>query len=275
MTSLTTLGSTPDYTMGYSEEYIGFISQGDMEETVEFLQPYLSPGLRLLDMGCGPGHISMHLAQTVRPGEMHGIDMEPSQVEMSRKLAAELGVDNAKFQVADAARLPFEDGFFDVVNCCDILSYIPDTSAVLSEVRRVLKPGGVVHCREMIIDACFVHPSNAALQRGWEMFADLLQSDDGHPQMGREIYALLGAAGFTDLRASMTIQTYAGDIDVERFYDLVASWFLSAEMTNAAKGYGTATEDELGRLSEAMTVWKEQPGALAGIAFGRAVGVRP
>lgn len=261
--------------MGYSDEYIGFLSGANVEETVEFLEPYLRPGLRLLDLGSGPGQVSLHLAQAVAPGEMYGVDMEPTQVELSRQLAAELGAGNATFQVADAASLPFEDGFFDVVNCCDILAYVPDTSAVMSEVRRVLKPGGVVHCREMIIDACFVHPSNAVLQRGWEMFADLLRSDDGHPQLGREIYAHLGAVGFTDLRASMIIETYAGDIDVERFFNLVTGWFLSAEMTDAAMSYGTATQDDLVRLSEAMAVWKEQPGALAGIAFGRAVGVRP
>lgn len=269
------LGSTPDYTMGYSEDYLRFLSGADVEETIEFLQPYLRPGLRLLDLGCGPGQVSLHLAQVIAPGEMYGIDMEPTQVEMSRRLAAKVGASNARFEVADVAALPFEDGFFDVVNCCDVLAYIPDTSAALSEVWRVLKPGGVVHCREMIIDSCFTHPSNAALRRGWQMFADLMLSDDGHPQMGREIYARLGEAGFTALRASVTVETYAGDYDVERFYELVANWFLSAEMTNAAQSYGTATENDFASLYEAMIAWKEHPGSMACITFGRAIGVRP
>ena len=96
----------------------------------------------------GPGFISIRLAEAVAPGEVYGIDMEPSQIEMARELAAERGCDNASFHVADIAELPFEDGFFDVACCNDVLAYVPDTGAALSEVKRVLKPGGVFGCRE-------------------------------------------------------------------------------------------------------------------------------
>ena len=48
------------------------------------------------------------------------------------------------FRVADIVDLPFEDGFFDVACCNDVLAYVPDTQAALSEVKRILKPGGPV-----------------------------------------------------------------------------------------------------------------------------------
>ena len=246
-----------------------------MEETIAFLAPHLRPGHCVLDLGCGPGHISLALARTVASGEVYGIDVEPEQVEMSRQLAEERGVANATFEVADALHRPFDDGFFDIVNCCDVLSYIPDTQAVLSEVRRVLKPGGIVHCREMIVDSSFVYPTNSTLGRGWEMFAVILESDDGHPQMGKEIYAHLCEAGFTDIRVSGTFDTFAAPCELERFYSLVMDWFLDVDMANAAKSYGAATEDVLNQLASAVNIWRAQPGALAAFANGLAIGVRP
>ena len=139
----------------------------------------------------------------------------------------------------------------------------------------MLKPGGIVHCREMIIDSSFVYPTNKVLDRGWEAFAGILESDDGHPQMGKEIYAYLRDAGFTDIRVSGTFDTYAVSGELERFYSLVMDWFLDVEMTNAARSYGAATEDDLAQLAPALDVWKEQPGAYAAVAVGLVVGVRP
>ena len=125
MTSKTSLNSTPDYTMGYGEEYLRFLAGTPAEEMIAFLRPHLRPGSRVLDLGCGQGHISLALARAVAPGETYGIDMEPEQVEMSRQLAVERGVANATFEVVDALHLPFDDGFFDIVNCNDVLAYIP------------------------------------------------------------------------------------------------------------------------------------------------------
>ncbi len=274
MTSTANLNSTPDYTMGYGDDFIDFLSGAPVEEAIAFLRPHLRPGLRVLDLGCGPGHISLALARAVAPGDVYGIDVEPEQVEMSRRLAAERGAANATFEVADALRLPFDDGFFDIVNCCDVLAYIPDTQAALSEVRRVLKPGGVAHCREMIVDSNFVHPTNRTLDLGWEVFAGILESDDGHPQMGKEIYAHLCDAGFTDIQVSGTFDTFVNG-ELDRFYSLVTGWFLGGDMAKAAKSYGVATEDDLNQLASAVKLWKEQPGAYAAFANGMAVGVRP
>ncbi len=151
--------STPDYTMGYSEDYLEFLAceraAEQAVETIAMLRPQLRPGLRLLDLGCGPGQVTAVLAEAVAPGEAWGIDMEPSQVELARTVSSERGGAHTRFEVADAAHLAFGDGSFDVVTCFDLLAYVPDAARVLAEARRVLKPGGTLFCREMVIDSSF------------------------------------------------------------------------------------------------------------------------
>ncbi|MCY3603082.1 MAG: methyltransferase domain-containing protein [Chloroflexi bacterium] len=265
--------------MGYGEDYLEFLAgeraSEQAVETIALLRPRLRPGLRLLDLGCGPGQVTAVLAEAVAPGETWGIDMEPSQVELARTVASERGGAHARFEVADAAELPFGDGSFDVVTCLDLLAYVPDTSRVLAEVRRVLKPGGTLFCREMVIDSSFAYPNTEIIDRGWQIFADLLESDDGHPQMGKELGLRLLDGGFSDVSQRMTFETYAEETDVERFYRLVTGWFLGSEIRQAAQQYGVQDEHEAQRLAEQMQVWRSTPGALAALAFGEALATRP
>ena len=65
--------ATPDYTMGYGKATLETQLRATAETSAGFLLPYLKPGHRLLDFGCGPGTISVGLAQAVAPGEMHGV----------------------------------------------------------------------------------------------------------------------------------------------------------------------------------------------------------
>ena len=93
----------------------------------QHLLPHLKPGLRVLDLGCGPGSISVGLAKAIEPGELHGIDMEESQIAIARASAAAGGHSNATFHVGDAKNLPFEDGYFDAVHTHAVLMHIPET----------------------------------------------------------------------------------------------------------------------------------------------------
>ena len=71
------------YTMGYSDEFRQLLNRRSMETHAAHLLPHLKPGLRVLDFGCGPGTISVGLAGAVDPGEVHGVDMEESQIDLA------------------------------------------------------------------------------------------------------------------------------------------------------------------------------------------------
>ncbi len=261
--------------MGYGEEYLTFLSYFEAEEIARYFLERLKPGWRVLDLGCGPGFVTMGVAKAVAPGELYGVDIEPSQIEMARKLARDHNCENALFQVADVVDLPFEDGFFDAVHCNDILAYVPDTAAALAEARRVLKPGGLLGCREIIVDSSFLHPELGVMKRGWEVFADLMTADDGHPQMGKDLKRQLMQSGFADVRASFSWETYSEREHIDHIYLLVKEWFLSFDITDGAKRYGAATDSLFELIQEAVKRWRADPAALAAIAFGEALAVRP
>ena len=258
--------------MGYGEDYLQFLSYS--EELCDHLLGHLQPGGRVIDIGCRPGFTAVGLAASVESGRHGEIDVESALVESAR-FAGSLGGEEADRQVTDATSLPFEDGFFDVAHCNDVLAYVSDTPAFLGEVMRVLKPGGILGCRELIVDSCFVHPELGPMRRGWEVFADLLEADDGHPQMGKDLKRHLVEAGFADIRTSASFEDYSGRKQIDHFHKLLKRWFLSAAVTDRAKLYGAATDSLFSTIEEAVDQWRDHPGAWAAIAFGEAVAVRP
>jgi ubiquinone/menaquinone biosynthesis C-methylase UbiE len=109
-----------------------------------FFLPHLRPGMRLLDCGCGPGSITLGLAEAVAPGEVVGLDIQPAQVERARVLAAERGVANVRFEVGTAYELPFPDASFDAAIALTVLMHLREPPRALREMKRVLKPRGVL-----------------------------------------------------------------------------------------------------------------------------------
>ncbi len=266
---------TPDYTMGFSEEFIQALRRYAAETHARHLLPHLKPGQRVLDLGCGPGTISVGLAKAVEPGELYGVDMEESQVELAKAIAQSDGQDNATFQVGDVLDLPFEDDFFDVAHFHNVLMHVPDTAAALREARRVLKSGGLVSAREMIGESSFTAPDFGVIRKAWDMFEDLLAADDGHPQMGKEMKTHFIEAGFTDVRTNLSFDVYDTPEDVIFIYGIAQLWFLSPEITEAAIKYGASTQKLCDDIGIAYERWKDHPGALCGVGHGELIAVNP
>lgn len=263
------------YTMGYSEEFRQLLNRRSLETHAKHLIPYLKPGLRVLDFGCGPGTISVGLAGVVDPGEVHGIDMEESQIELARAAAAAGGHNNAKFHVGDVTALPFEDNSFDVAHCHAVLMHVPDTRATLAEVKRVLKPGGIIASRETVIASSFAEPSSDELRSGWTVFGNLISANGGHPQMGRELKNRLVEADFADVRASASFDVFSTPEDVAFLHGFIMDWFFMPRVIEAATAYGLATHEQFQEWRVALEEWKGHAGAVGAIAFGEAIATKP
>ena len=95
------------------------------------------PGMRVLDLACGPGTLSRRLALDVSPGgEVVGVDLAPGMIE----LADAAGIPNSRFEVMDIEQLSFADASFDAAVCGHGLQFVPQLPVALREARRVLRP---------------------------------------------------------------------------------------------------------------------------------------
>lgn len=112
----------------------------------------LEPGMKVLDAGCGQGVVGCYLASK-NDIQLTGITITPHEVKSATRRANEYGVrDKTHFILADYANIPFDDNTFDRVYTTESLSHAPDVDKVVSELARVLKPGGIVVCAEYEMD---------------------------------------------------------------------------------------------------------------------------
>jgi ubiquinone/menaquinone biosynthesis C-methylase UbiE len=101
----------------------------------------LPAGSKIIDLGCGPGFLSRDLARRGYRGV--GLDAAEAMVECSRAHAEAAGIAQLwQYGVGDVEAIPFERGLFDAAVCAGVIEYVPDDERFLSEVARVLKPGG-------------------------------------------------------------------------------------------------------------------------------------
>ena len=98
-----------------------------------FFLPYLRSGMQVLDVGCGPGSITLGLAEAVAPGSVVGIDFQPAQIKQARASAAERAVANVRFEVADAYQLPFPGHSFDAAFAHGVLMHLREPVRALVE----------------------------------------------------------------------------------------------------------------------------------------------
>ena len=210
-----------------------------------------------------------------RPGELRGVDIEPSQIDLARAITAAADCSNAAFQIADVVDLPFEDGSFDVVHLGGVLMHVSDTARALAEVKRVLRTGGMVACRDIMLGSCFAHPELGVMQRSLEVFIDLVESDGGHPQIARDMKLHLWQAGFVDINISASFEVYDTTDELDFYYTIIRRWFLDGGVADAAIQCGALSPELMTKIAHQLEEWQRNPGAVAGMAFGHAIAVRP
>lgn len=157
----------------------------------------LQPGQRVLEPGCGAGRLSKRLAEAVGPdGFVYAFDLSAGMIKqaMSRGLPS-----HVRIEVADAERLRLEARGFDACICFHALPHFADKARALGEIARVLKPGAALWVNHMKRreELNAFHRTVAP-----EVATHQLSPDD-------EMRALLGAAGFEDVRISDTAAGYS------------------------------------------------------------------
>jgi ubiquinone/menaquinone biosynthesis C-methylase UbiE len=155
-------------------------------------------GEAVLDLGCGPGLYARDLLEDVGPtGEVRGVDASDDMLALARQRCRDHP--NAQFDVGDAAAIPAASGAFDAVISVQVLEYVPDTSAVLAEMFRVLNAGGRVLVWATDWSTLSWHSSDdARMQRVLDAWDDHL----AHRSLPRVLAPALQRAGFENVTFS-------------------------------------------------------------------------
>jgi ubiquinone/menaquinone biosynthesis C-methylase UbiE len=231
-----------------------------------FLTPHLRAGMRLLDCGCGPGSITVDLAQAVAPGEAIGIDLREDALAQGRALASDRGIANVVFQTASIYQLPYSDGSFDVTFACAVIQHLGAPLTALKEMRRVLRPGGIVGLVDGSSPTTFRYPTNSILDRWDGLRALEREYRVGRPSQALHLRALLRAAGFARTMASADMATEAGppagSLEAARRVAQDHLIRLRGVLGELALAQGWATKEELDDMADALIAWGETPDAL-------------
>lgn len=247
------------YTHGHHESVVRSHSWRTVANSAAYLEPHLVPGASVLDVGCGPGTITVDIAARVAPGRVVGMDASPEVIEQAKAFARERGLDNVEFVVGDAYRLGFDDATFDVVHAHQVLQHVSDPVALLREFRRVRRAGGVVAARDVDYSSCFWFPVSPGLDRWLEILTAVQRANGGEPDAGRRLKAWAREAGFTELLSSASIWSFSSEAEREWWGGQWENRILHSSLAEDAVAAGIASRDELVTISRAWREWLEHP----------------
>lgn len=260
------------YTIGYSPQTIQQLQKRTAAKEAGFLLPYLNPGMRLLDCGCGPGSITLGLAEVVAPGQVVGVDIELSEYRPAWLPAIKSVGTNLHFAVADVYHLPFADNFFDAAFLHNVLSHLQRPLEVLKGIYRLLRPGGVIGLSHPDFSGSLLSPSDPLLERDHELYWRLVEHNGGNPAIGKHQRGLLHDAGFVRVEAVAKYSTVATQDGVRMRARRGGRLFGGSAIAQQMIDLGWTDRAELEEIIAAWRKWSEHPGAFMANATVTAVG---
>ncbi len=169
------------------------------KERAKLAQMGLKEGMKILDLGCGPGFVSRLLVETFPDIKLTGIDLNPELLEIAKSELS--GFQNLiRLVHTSADKIPFPENYFDFVYARLIFQHIPDPPVVAKEVLRVLKPGGIFVVHDIDQEVLgLIEPDSPLRDRLNKRFADAQARKGGNRYIGRYLIRILKKAGFSDV----------------------------------------------------------------------------
>jgi arsenite methyltransferase len=203
------------------------------------IQPLnLAPGLKLLDVGSGPGYTTMEIARRLRSsGRIVGVDLNADFVAAASRRAHSNHLEICYVQ-SEFPPLPFHAGAFDRVFCKNVLEYVDSAADTVKEMARVAAVGGTVVAIDSDWDMLALALPEHAQERSERALAAAKSVAVKEPKIGRMLYSLFRAAGLRDVR----VEIFAGADTVGRAVPM-----LKASIARYACDSGQLGKDEVER----------------------------
>jgi SAM-dependent methyltransferase len=188
------------YAPGYSEEerqrlieQAGFF--GGFTERL-LVDAGIGPGMRVLDVGCGVGDVSLLVASLVRPeGAVLGVDSNPLALGHARERVSAMGLTDVDFLEGDIRDLAFDEPFDAAVGRL-VLMYLADPAATLRRIAALLRPGGIIAFQELTLtESGLTYPEAPLLQRTGTLINETFRRAGTEMEMGLKLYPAFIAAG--------------------------------------------------------------------------------
>jgi len=243
------------YTHGHHESVLRSHEWRTVENSAAYLIPHLRPGLRVLDVGSGPGTITVDLAQRVAPGEVTGLDGAADVVAKAAALAEVRGIENVAFAVGDAYALAASDGSYDVVHAHQVLQHLGRPVDALREFRRVLAPEGIVAAREVDYAGVFWYPLVPGLDEWHDVYLRVHRLVSGEPAAGRRLKAWAREAGFADVESSASTWLFESPDEREWWGGSWADRALHSSFAEHAVAHGVTDRSGLERIAAGWREW--------------------
>ena len=244
------------YTHGHHESVLRSHRWRTADNSAGYLLPRLRPGMRLLDVGCGPGTITMDLADLVGPGgRVTALERTEDALDLARAEAERRGTTDVDFVTGDVQGLDLPDDSFDVVHAHQVLQHVDDPVRALREMRRVCRPGGTVAVRESDYSAFTWFPAVPELDRWLADYLEVARSNSAEPDAGRRLLSWANAAGFSAVTAGSSTWCYASPEDRAWWGGLWADRVVGSALAEQAVERGFATAAELAELADGWRRW--------------------
>lgn len=259
------------YTHGHHDSVLRSHRWRTADNSAAYLLPSLRAGQRLLDVGCGPGTLTVDLARRVAPGGVVGVDVSSEVIAEAAAHADDNGDVDVTFLAGDFRALDLEPASFDVVHAHQVLQHLRDPIGALAAMYDLAKPGGLVAARDADYSGFFWAPSSEELDRWRAIYLAVARRNGAEPDAGRWLLTWALAAGLEDVTYTTSNWTFATPDDRRWWGDLWAERSVSSAFAEQAVDYGVATPAELADVADGWRRWAEHPDAVFVVPHGELI----
>jgi len=260
--------STGTYTHGHAESVLRSHRTRTAQNSAAYLLPHLRPGLDLLDVGSGPGTITVDLAERVAPGRVTALEATPEALAATRAEVERRGGPPVDLVVGDVHHLDLPSDSFDVVHAHQVLQHLADPVAALREMTRVCRPGGVVAVRDGDYSAFTWYPRLPGLDRWLTLYQAAARANGGEPDAGRRLLAWAHAAGATATTVTSSTWCYADPESRGEWGGMWAERISGSAITDQLLASGLATHGDIAEIADAWRAWAAHPDGWISILHG-------